>query len=230
MPLAHEGVRQARLVAALAPEILARQETQQGVRRGATPHLCRVEDWGAQRLADGREETRPVRRHQTPAIPGPGPSHTERMERHSRRVLPKGSRQVLGGNPRPRFTVRATGGSRPRTESRMWGNSHVRFGAGDEETCPGNGARRFIPTLPENPVRTLTLGALRGVPAEGGVPATKAPARGKAFLPNRLRRSGERLSSNHHAADLQLSWPVVVVAGLGGAGRERQKAASRLAA
>lgn len=31
----------------------------------------------------------------------------------------------------------------------MRGNSHVRFGAGDEETCPGNGTRRFIPTLPE---------------------------------------------------------------------------------
>ncbi len=38
---------------------------------------------------------------------------------------------------------------RPRMESRMRGNSHVRFGAGDEETCPGNGARRFIPTLPK---------------------------------------------------------------------------------
>lgn len=69
----------------------------------------------------------------------------------------------------------------PRMESRMQGNLHVRFGAGDEETCLGNGARRFIPTLPENPVCTLTLGALRGVPAEGGVPATSAPARGKAF-------------------------------------------------
>jgi hypothetical protein len=44
----------------------------------------------------------------------------------------------------------------------MRGNSHVRFGVGDEETCLGNGARRFIPTLPETPVRTLTLGALRG--------------------------------------------------------------------
>ena len=31
----------------------------------------------------------------------------------------------------------------------MRGNSHVRFGAGDEETCPGNGVRRFIPTLPK---------------------------------------------------------------------------------
>lgn len=50
----------------------------------------------------------------------------------------------------------------PRMESRMQGNLHVRFGAGDEETCLGNGARRFIPTLPENPVCTLTLGALRG--------------------------------------------------------------------
>jgi hypothetical protein len=38
-------------------------------------------------------------------------------------------------------------------ESRMQENSHVRFGAGDEETCLGNGARRFIPTLPDKPAR-----------------------------------------------------------------------------
>ena len=31
----------------------------------------------------------------------------------------------------------------------MRGNSHVRFGAGDEETCLGDGARRFIPNLPK---------------------------------------------------------------------------------
>jgi hypothetical protein len=30
----------------------------------------------------------------------------------------------------------------------MLGNSHVRFGEGDEETYPGNGARRLIPTPP----------------------------------------------------------------------------------
>ncbi len=40
-------------------------------------------------------------------------------------------------------------------ESRMRGNSHVRFGAGDEETCLGNEARRFIPTLPQNPSRRM---------------------------------------------------------------------------
>ena len=45
----------------------------------------------------------------------------------------------------------------PRMESRMRGNSHVRFGAGDEETCLGNGARRFIPTLPEKTRPSLTL-------------------------------------------------------------------------
>jgi hypothetical protein len=55
------------------------------------------------------------------------------------------SANCIGG--RPRFTVRATRGSRPRMESRMLGNLHVRFGAGDEETCPGNGTRRFIPAL-----------------------------------------------------------------------------------
>jgi hypothetical protein len=30
----------------------------------------------------------------------------------------------------------------------MQGNLHVRFGEGDEEAYPGDGARRFIPTLP----------------------------------------------------------------------------------
>src|SRR5271154_3492691 len=30
----------------------------------------------------------------------------------------------------------------------MQGNLHVRFGEGDEETCPGNGVKRFIPTPP----------------------------------------------------------------------------------
>ncbi len=41
----------------------------------------------------------------------------------------------------------------------MRGNSHVRFGAGDEETCLGNGVRRFIPTLPELTGFPLTLPA-----------------------------------------------------------------------
>ena len=43
-------------------------------------------------------------------------------------------------------------------ESRMRGNSHVRFGAGDEETCLGNGVRRFIPTL-QIPPLALSLSA-----------------------------------------------------------------------
>ena len=33
----------------------------------------------------------------------------------------------------------------------MRGNSHVRFGAGDAETCLGDGVRRCIPTLQESP-------------------------------------------------------------------------------
>jgi hypothetical protein len=33
-------------------------------------------------------------------------------------------------------------------ESRMLGNLHVRFEAGDEETYLGDEVRRFIPTLP----------------------------------------------------------------------------------
>ena len=56
-------------------------------------------------------------------------------------------------------------------ESRMRGNSHVRFGAGDEETCLGNGVRRFIPTLP-NPLSALFLykaAACWGVAGKGGM-------------------------------------------------------------
>jgi hypothetical protein len=33
----------------------------------------------------------------------------------------------------------------------------------------------------EQLIATVADGALRGVPAEGGVPATEAPVRGKAF-------------------------------------------------
>ena len=46
----------------------------------------------------------------------------------------------------------------------MRGNSHVRFGAGDEETCPGNGVRRFIPTL----LGSLAFLSLYG--RDGGAP------------------------------------------------------------
>src|SRR5271166_1331335 len=46
-------------------------------------------------------------------------------------------------------------------ESRMRGNSHVRFGAGDEETCLGDGARRFIPTLPGFPAALSLLRVCR---------------------------------------------------------------------
>ena len=52
-------------------------------------------------------------------------------------------------------------------ESRMQGNLHVRFGAGDEETCPGDGARRFIPTLPADPAE-LSLSIGRPQPGAGG--------------------------------------------------------------
>ena len=92
------------------------------------------------------------------------------------------AREPISSGRRPTPSHRCEGHPwpRPRMESRMRGNSHVRFGAGDEETCLGDGARRFIPTLPEN-LSALTLGALRGIPAEGGAPATAAPARGKAF-------------------------------------------------
>src|SRR5208283_5108995 len=105
-----EGVRQARLVAVLAPEILARQETRWSIRKEAAPTIHRVRRAGARWLAVGRQEACPVRRHQAPALPGPGTTHTERMER-PRRNLPKGSRQVLGSDLRPRIIVRDTRGA-----------------------------------------------------------------------------------------------------------------------
>ena len=65
----------------------------------------------------------------------------------------------------------------------MLGNLHVRFGAGDEETCPGNGVRRFIPTLPEPPT-PLSLSRPRHPDCR---PATAAPAR----MPPGTGRSGQ---------------------------------------
>ena len=56
----------------------------------------------------------------------------------------------------------------------MRGNSHVRFGARDEETCPGNGARRFIPTLPKFP--TLLCLSPRNLPQLDRVCAVTALA------------------------------------------------------
>ena len=62
----------------------------------------------------------------------------------------------------------------------MRGNSHVRFGAGDEETCPGDGARRFIPTLPENP-SALSLSGRCGVFPQKGSAETIGSAAGEGF-------------------------------------------------
>jgi len=66
------------------------------------------------------------------------------MER-PRRALPQGSGQVLGSNPRPRIAVRGHPWLLPRMESRMRGNSHVRFGAG-EKPAPetGQGASSLL--------------------------------------------------------------------------------------
>ena len=47
----------------------------------------------------------------------------------------------------------------------MLGNLHVRFGEGDEETCPGNETRRFIPTLPRTPRRSRSSQRLSQGPA-----------------------------------------------------------------
>ena len=51
----------------------------------------------------------------------------------------------------------------------MRGNSHVRFGAGDEETYLGDGARRFIPTLPNSTAHLfLSEAADRGAVGQEG--------------------------------------------------------------
>lgn len=69
----------------------------------------------------------------------------------------------------------------------MRGNSHVRFGAGDEETCLGDEARRFIPTLPANPVRTLTLqGALRRPPRKRGCAGDRGAGQEEGFPPTAI--------------------------------------------
>jgi|SRR5450631_2707556 hypothetical protein len=98
------------------------------IRKGSSP---------AQRLANARQGTRPVRRRQAAAVPGSGPTHTERMERHPGRALPQGSRQVLGGNPRPRKTVRNTRGNR-----------HA-WRAGCRETCTSGSERGMKKPAPE---------------------------------------------------------------------------------
>ena len=83
-----------------------------------------------------------------PAFPDRGlhmPNGWNEAQQHP----PQGSTPRSGSRPAPSHAVRATCDFRPRMESRMRGNSHVRFGAGDEGTCLGDGVRRFIPTLPK---------------------------------------------------------------------------------
>ena len=64
----------------------------------------------------------------------------------------------------------------------MRGNSHVRFGAGDEETRLGNGARRFIPTLPANPAQ-LSLSGRCGVSPQKGSDETAVGSSAGEGLP-----------------------------------------------
>ena len=73
----------------------------------------------------------------------------------------------------------------------MRGNSHVRFGAGDEETCLGDEARRFIPTLPAKPVRTLTLTGKHEPFRKMGGGADSGGPRRRSFT-SRLSSSGRR--------------------------------------
>ena len=69
----------------------------------------------------------------------------------------------------------------------MRGNSHVRFGAGDEETCLGDEARRFIPTLPADPAE-LSLSIERRQPGAGG---NEPLACGLAPHPGMARSNGK---------------------------------------
>ncbi len=86
-----------------------------------------------------------------------------------------------GRRPTPSHRCEGHPWPRPRMESRMRGNSHVRFGAGDEETCLGEGARRFIPTLPENP-SALSLSGRCGVSPQKKSAETTGSAAGEGLL------------------------------------------------
>jgi len=74
-----------------------------------------------------------------------------------------------GKRPSPSHHCEGHPWRKPRMESRMRGNSHVRFGAGDGETHLGNGARRFIPTLPKTG-SALFLWNIGHPPRRRGVP------------------------------------------------------------
>ena len=107
----------------MAPQSLARQEARRSIWKEAASTIHRDRRAATGWMAIGRQKARPVRRHQTPALPGPGTTHTERMERPGR-TLPQGSRQVLGSDPRPRIVVRDTRGA-----SHAW-----RAGCGETRT------------------------------------------------------------------------------------------------
>ena len=72
----------------------------------------------------------------------------------------------------------------------MRGNSHVRFGAGDEETCLGNGARCFTRYSTGEPVRTLTFG-VSGASYRRRRPRPEAWPQGEPF-PQTTQRTGRR--------------------------------------
>ena len=74
----------------------------------------------------------------------------------------------------------------PRMESRMPGNLHVRFGVGDEETCPSDGIKRFIPTLRAE-VTAHTVWEVR--PPDRAPPRSENPQRCRSSIfPSPFRR------------------------------------------
>ena len=89
-----------------------------------------------------------LQRRRNEPFPRSGHPDSERMECRPEGMVSTWSRALLGRSQHPCKTdVRANPWLMPRMESRMQGNLHVRFGEGDEETCPSNGIKRFIPTL-----------------------------------------------------------------------------------
>ncbi len=80
-------------------------------------------------------------------------------------------------------------------------NSHSRSKGGSRARAVTNRSHAALRPIQECPTAApiqldRTEGALRGLPAEGGVPATLAPVRGKAFPLRSRHRASRRVSGN----------------------------------
>src|SRR5271156_22963 len=113
----------------------------------AAAPVSRTQTRGTETLERGNQETAVLQRRRDIPFPRPGHPDTERMGNRPGAVVSAWRRPLLGRYQHPCTTHVRAPWRKPRTESRMPGNLHVRFGEGGEETCPGNGVKRFIPTL-----------------------------------------------------------------------------------